>query len=336
MLINQNEYLSMLSDIRNDIRCSQHKAMLSANQTMIAHYWRIGQAINAHKAWGNKFIDVLSNDIRQDFPQAKGYSVRNLKYMAKLAETYSYEFVQQAVAQIPWGHNIVIMEKVHSEEERAWYIGKTVENAWSRDVLVHQIESRLYQRQVLAPKVSNFPVRLPAPTSELAVQTIKDPYIFDFVSMTENMVERDIEAALVNDVTHLLLELGMGFAFLGHQYHLNVGGDDFYIDLLFYNLQLRSYIVVELKTGDFKPEYAGQINFYLSAVDSQLKTEFDNPSIGLLLCKSKNNLVAEYALRDMSKPIGVSEYKLTGILPDVLEDRLPSPEDIQNRIGKQE
>ena len=323
--------------VKQEIKQAQYKATLSVNKDLIILYYGIGRIINEHKSWGNKFIENLAADIKLAFPDAKGYSVRNLKYMAKFAATYEDEkFVQQAVAQIPWGHNIVIMEKVHSEEERAWYIGKTVENAWSRDVLVHQIESRLYQRQVLAPKVSNFPVRLPASTSELAVQTIKDPYIFDFVSMTENMVERDIEAALVNDVTHLLLELGTGFAFLGHQYHLNVGGDDFYIDLLFYNLQLRSYIVVELKTGDFKPEYAGQINFYLSAVDSQLKTEFDNPSIGLLLCKSKNNLVAEYALRDMSKPIGVSEYKLTGILPDVLEDRLPSPEDIQNRIGKHE
>ena len=337
MLMNNNEYLDLVQMVKQEIKQAQYKATLSVNKDLIILYYGIGRIINEHKSWGNKFIENLAADIKLAFPDAKGYSVRNLKYMAKFAATYEDEkFVQQAVAQIPWGHNIVIMEKVHSEEERAWYIGKTVENAWSRDVLVHQIESRLYQRQVLAPKVSNFPVRLPASTSELAVQTIKDPYIFDFVSMTENMVERDIEAALVNDVTHLLLELGTGFAFLGHQYHLNVGGDDFYIDLLFYNLQLRSYIVVELKTGDFKPEYAGQINFYLSAVDSQLKTEFDNPSIGLLLCKSKNNLVAEYALRDMSKPIGVSEYKLTGILPDVLEERLPSPEDIQNRIGKHE
>ena len=185
---------------------------------------------------------------------------------------------------------------------------------------------------MLSNKVNNFENRLPSPQSELAVQTMKDPYIFDFVPFREDMVERDIENALIKDVTKLLLELGTGFAFLGNQYHLTVGGDDFYIDLLFYNLNLRSYVVIELKTGDFKPEYAGQLNFYLSAVDGILKAEQDNPSIGLLLCKSKNDLVAEYALKDMSKPIGVSEYKITNNLPEELMNQLPSVEDIQKRI----
>ena len=199
-------------------------------------------------------------------------------------------------------------------------------------MLAHQIESGLYQRQVLAEKVSNFENRLPSPQSELAVQTMKDPYIFDFIPFKADMVERDIEQALVKDVTRLLLELGTGFAFLGNQYHLNVGGDDFYIDLLFYNLNLRCYVVIELKTGEFKPEYAGQLNFYLSAVDGILKKEQDNPSIGLLLCKSKNDVVAEYSLKDMSKPIGVSAYQITSNLPEELEHQLPSVEDIQKRI----
>ena len=253
--------------------------------------------------------------------------------MAKFAETYSdREFVQQVVAQIPWGHNIVLMDKIANPEERKWYIEKSAQNGWSRNVLVHQIESGLYQRQVLADKVTNFENRLPSPQSELAAQTMKDPYVFDFISFREDMLERDIEQALVRDVTKLLLELGTGFAFLGNQYHLNVGGDDFYIDLLFYNLNLRCYVVIELKTGEFKPEYAGQLNFYLSAVDGILKKEQDNPSIGLLLCKSKNNVVAEYSLKDISKPIGVSEYKVTSILPDELEEQLPSVEDIQKRI----
>ena len=198
--------------------------------------------------------------------------------------------------------------------------------------MIHQIESGLYQRQVMANKVTNFEYRLPSPQSELAVQTMKDPYVFDFIPFREDMLERDIEQALVRDVTKLLLELGTGFAFLGNQYHLNVGGDDFYIDLLFYNLNLRCYVVIELKTGDFKPEYAGQLNFYLSAVDGILKKEQDNPSIGLLLCKNKNNVVAEYSLKDISKPIGVSEYKITSSLPDTLEKQLPSVEDIQKRI----
>ena len=300
---------------------------------MLLLYYDIGCVINEHKTWGSKFIDNLAADIRLAFPKSKGYSVRNLKYMAKFAETYAErEFVQQVVAQIPWGHNIVILDKVNNLEERKWYIKKSAQNGWSRNVLVHQIESNLYQRQVLAEKVSNFENRLPSPQSELAVQTMKDPYVFDFIAFNEDMLERDIEQALVRDVTRLLLELGTGFAFLGNQYHLNVGGDDFYIDLLFYNINLRCYVVIELKTGDFKPEYAGKLNFYLSAVDGILKKEQDNPSIGLLLCKSKNNVVAEYSLKDMSKPIGVSEYKITSSLPDNLEQQLPSIEDIQKRI----
>ena len=253
--------------------------------------------------------------------------------MSKFAATYpDTEFVQQSVAQIPWGHVVVLLDKVPDDLTRNWYVAKTIENGWSRNVLIHQIESKLYERQAISQKVSNFERRLPSPQSELALQTMKDPYIFDFIPFKEDMVERNIEQALVKDVTKLLLELGTGFAFLGNQYHLNVGGDDFYIDLLFYNLNLRCYVVIELKTGEFKPEYAGQLNFYLSAVDGILKKEHDNPSIGLLLCKSKNDLVAEYSLKDMSKPIGVSAYRVTSNLPEELEKQLPSIEDIQNRI----
>lgn len=254
--------------------------------------------------------------------------------MAKFAAAYEDEiFVQTASAQIPWSHNMAILDKVKTPKEREWYIRKTAENGWSHSVLIHQIESGLYQRQAIADKISNFENRLPAPQSELAVQTMKDPYVFDFIPFKEDMVERDIEQALVKDVTKLLLELGTGFAFLGNQYRLNVGGDDFYIDLLFYNLNLRCYVVIELKTGEFKPDYAGQLNFYLSAVDAILKSEQDNPTIGLLLCKSKNNIVAEYALKDMSKPIGVSEYKVTSDLPENFSKQLPSVEDIQNHIA---
>ena len=240
--------------------------------------------------------------------------------------------MQQPVAQIPWGHNVVLLDKVADKVERLWYAEQSRKNGWSRNVLVPQIESDLYQRQALAEKVSNFELRLPSPQSELAIQTMKDPYIFDFIPFKTDMLEREIEEALVKDVTKLLLELGTGFAFLGNQYHLNVGGDDFYIDLLFYNLNLRCYVVIELKTGEFKPEYAGQLNFYLSAVDGLLKQKQDNPSVGLLLCKSKNDLVAEYSLKDMSKPIGVSAYQVTSKLPEELEKQLPSVEDIQKRI----
>lgn len=337
MLMNSNDYFNTIEAIKSEIKTAQYKAALSANRELIMLYYNIGNIINEHKAWGNKFIDNLAADIKLEFPNVKGYSVRNLKYMAKFAETYSdKQFVQQVVAQIPWGQNIVLLDRVNDITVRRWYVEKTLENGWSRNVLVHQIESDLYSRQVTANKVSNFEKLLAPPQSELAAQTMKDPYIFDFIPFRKDMVERDIENALVKDVTKLLLELGTGFAFLGNQYHLNVGGDDFYIDLLFYNLNLRSYVVIELKTGDFKPEYAGQLNFYLSAVDGILKTERDNPSIGLLLCKNKNNLVAEYALKDMSKPIGVSEYKMTSNLPEELMNQLPSIEDIQNRIKERE
>lgn len=333
MLINSGEYLATIEQVKQEIKSAQFRAALHVNADLVLLYHSIGCVINEHKAWGSKFIDNLAADLRLEFPNSKGYSVRNLKYMAKFAETYTdREFVQQAVAQIPWGHNIVLLDKISDSDERIWYIEACLKNGWSRAVLVHQIESSLYQRQVLAEKVSNFEARLPSPTSEPAVQTMKDPYVFDFIPFREDMVERDIEEALVRDVTRLLLELGTGFAFLGNQYQLNVGGDDFYIDLLFYNLNLRSYVVIELKTGEFKPEYAGQLNFYLSAVDGILKKEQDNPTIGLLLCKSKNNLVAEYSLKDMSKPIGVSEYRVTSSLPAELEAQLPSVEDIQKRI----
>ena len=333
MLMNNSEYFKVIESIKEDIKTAQYRAVVSVNSELILLYYKIGQVINAHKTWGNKFIHNLAADIHLSFPGATGYSERNLKYMAKFAAEYpNLEFVQTVSAQIPWSHNIAILEKVKEPEQREWYIQKTAENGWSHNVLIHQIESGLYERQVIAEKISNFENRLPSVQSELAIQTMKDPYIFDFIPFKEDMLERDIEEALVKDVTKLLLELGTGFAFLGHQYHLNVGGDDFYIDLLFYNLNLRAYVVIELKTGDFKPEYAGQLNFYLSAVDGVLKKEKDNPTIGLLLCKSKNNLVAEYALKDLTKPMGVSAYKITDRLPEELENQLPSVEDLQKRI----
>ena len=335
MLINDSQYLSIIETIKSEIESARFRATISVNSELTMLYYNIGSIINENKSWGNKFIENLAKDIKLEYPNSKGYSVRNLKYMAKFAAEYTDKgFVQTLSAQIPWSHNCLIMDKVKTQEKRKWYIEKTIENGWSHSVLTHQIESGLYERQAIAEKISNFENRLPATQSELAIQTMKDPYIFDFIPFKEDMLEKDIEQALVKDITALLLELGTGFAFLGNQYHLNVGGDDFYIDLLFYNLNLRSYVVIELKTGDFKPEYAGQLNFYLSAVDGILKKDTDNPSIGLLLCKSKNDLVAEYSLRDMSKPIGISEYKITSSLPEEYEKQLPAVEDIQKRIKK--
>ena len=234
-------------------------------------YHTIGCIIDQNKVWGNKFIDNLSSDIKIAFPDSTGYSVRNLKYMAKLAAEYpDKEFVQTVSAQIPWSHNCAILDQVKEHDKRVWYINKTIENGWSHSVLIHQIESGLYERQEIVEKITNFERHLPTPQSELAVQTMKNPYVFDFIALKEDMKERDIEQALVKDVAFLLLEFGTGFAFVGNQYHLNVGGDDFYIDLLFYNLNLKCYVVIELKTGDFKPEYAGQLSFYLSAVVDSL------------------------------------------------------------------
>lgn len=333
MLINTNEYLEIVNSIKGNIRSSQYKAAVIVNRELILLYWKVGTVINSHKTWGNKFIENLAQDIKLDFPDIKGFSVRNLKYMAKFAAIYEdLEFVQTVSAQIPWSHNIAIMEKVKNKSERIWYIQQTVEHGWSHNVLLHQIESDLYSRQTLSKKVTNFDSMLENPQKELAVQTMKDPYVFDFIPFKTDMIERDIENELVKNVTALLLELGKGFAFLGNQYRIEVGGEDFYIDLLFYNLNLRCYVVVELKTGEFKPEYAGKLNFYLSAIDAQLKQSNDNPSIGLLLCKSKNNIIAEYALKDMSKSIGVSEYTVTRTVPKELEELLPSEKDIQNRI----
>lgn len=333
MLMNNEEYFETIESIKNEIKSAQYKATVSVNRELIMLYYNIGKVINAHKTWGSKFIDKLAADIKLSFPNTTGYSARNLKYMAKFAAMFEdAEIVQAVLAQLTWYHNMALMDKTQDTEQYVWYAQETIKNGWSRNVLVHQIESGLYERQAIAEKISNFENRLASPQSELAVQTMKDPYIFDFIPFKEDVVERDIEQALVKDITKLLLELGTGFAFLGNQYHLNVGGDDFYIDLLFYNLNFRCYIVIELKTGEFKPEYAGQLNFYLSAVDGMLKKDYDDSSIGLLLCKSKNALVAEYALKDMSKPIGVSEYKITNSLPEGLSRQLPSVEDIQKRI----
>ena len=333
MLINNSEYLGIIDEVKKQIQTARHKAILGANKELICLYWNIGKIINKNKAWGNKFIENLARDIKLEFPSATGYSARNLKYMAKFQAEYSdFVIVPTTLAQLPWSHNRILLDKLKDTDIRIWYAEKCAENGWSLNVLAHQISLNLYERQVLSGKIQNFSDILPAPQSELALQTMKDPYIFDFIADDEKANERDIEAELVKNIAKLLLELGTGFAFLGNQYHLEVGDEDFYIDLLFYNLTLRCYVVVELKSGKFKPEYAGKLNFYLSAVDGLLKTEKDNPSIGILLCREKNNIIAEFALKDMTKPMGISEYKLTGSLPEILEDTLPTTEDIISRL----
>jgi len=334
MLPANDEYKHLLKNIKEQIQSSQFRAISTVNRELIVLYWNIGKLIldNQQKdGWGSKFIDNLATDIKLDFPEITGFSVRNLKYMRKFAQEYpDFEFVQAALAQITWYHHIALLDKVKDASARKWYVQKTAENGWSRNVLVHQIEIQLYERQAIAEKTTNFERMLPSPQSELAEETLKDPYIFDFIKLSENLKEADLEKELTAKITRFLLELGAGFAFLGNQYHLSVGDEDFYVDLLFYNTKLRCYFVIELKTGKFKPEFAGKLNFYLSAVDDILKTDGDNPSVGILLCKEKNKMVAEYALRDMTKPIGVSEYKVFSELPDDLRNALPAMERLED------
>jgi predicted nuclease of restriction endonuclease-like (RecB) superfamily len=264
----------------------------------------------------------------------KGFSFRNLKYMRQFAETYLNPIGQQPVAQIPWGHNVILLDKLDSLEKRLWYAQKTIEHGWSRNILTIQIETKLYERQATSEKINNFGQNLPAPQSDLAHQLLKDPYVFDFLSVGQEAQEREIENALVQHITKFLLELGTGFAFVGQQYHLEIGGDDFYIDLLFYHLKLRCYVVIDLKAGKFKPADAGQINFYLSAVDDLLRHPSDNPSIGILLCKDKNGAVAEYALKDVNKPIGVSAYQIVESIPEPLKTSLPTIEQLEAELGQ--
>jgi predicted nuclease of restriction endonuclease-like (RecB) superfamily len=283
------------------------------------------------QGWGAKVIERLAHDLRTAFPQMKGFSPRNLKYMRAFAEAWpDAEFVQQAVAQLPWGHNLVLLDKLPNQETRRWYAAQVIEHNWSRNVMVMQIETRLFERQGQA--VTNFAQRLPKPDSDLARESIKDPYRFDFLGLTDEAQEREIENALVTHVTQFLLELGAGFAFVGRQVLLQVGEEEFFIDLLFYHLKLRCYVVIELKADKFKPEHLGQLGFYMTAVDRQMKHEADAATIGLLLCKSKDKVVAEYALGDKTQPMGIAEYKLTKSLPETFKTNLPSIEDIEREL----
>ncbi|MCL2202032.1 MAG: PDDEXK nuclease domain-containing protein [Oscillospiraceae bacterium] len=331
--MNSSEYMAIVDDIKTKIKTAQRRLALEANSELFTLYWNIGRVINECSQWGNKFVENLACDIKLDFPKARGYSVRNLKYMAKFAKTFpELEIVQSLTAQITWTHSNALMDKVKDRGVMMWYAERTAETGWTVDILKEQIDNKLYERQALVQKASNFQKRLEPPQSDLAEQTMKDPYMFDFVQYREGMVEREIENELVKNITKLLLELGTGFAFMGNQYPIEVEGEDFYMDMLFYNVKLHCYVVIELKNTDFKPEYAGKLNFYISAVDDLMKSERDNPTIGLLLCRNKRGMIAEYSLRDIEKPIGVSEYKLLKNLPMEYENILPSVEDIEKRI----
>ncbi|MDR3694568.1 PDDEXK nuclease domain-containing protein [Mucilaginibacter sp.] len=345
-------YQSLLDDIKTRIHKSQAKAALSVNAEMIALYWDIGKLINqlqGEQGWGATVTARLANDIKNELPEIRGFSERNLKFMVQLYKEYdtdsigkqpvsqlnnkisgNIEIRKQPVSQIPWGHNILLMQKIKDKQIRFWYIEQTIVNNWSRDVLSLMIKSNLHLRQ--GETINNFSTTLTSQQSNLVKETLKDPYIFDFLTIAQPFTERELETALVKHVEKFLLELGAGFAFVGRQYKLTVSDQDYYLDLLFYHLKMRCFIVIDLKKGDFKPEYAGKMNFYCSAVDDLIKHEIDKPTIGLILCQTKDKVVAEYALRGLHKPIGISEFELTRSLPRNLQSSLPTIEEIENEL----
>ena len=341
-IINIIDYKDWLQNLKGKIQQSQIKAAIQVNSELLRLYWQIGKDIvekQAQAKWGDGFLQTLSADLCKEFPTMKGFSYRNLKSIRQWYLFYSQLDIigKQVVSQlevslfsIPWGHHIMIMQRCKNTQEALFYVHKTIENHWSRSVLEHQIAINLYVRQGKA--ITNFQHQLPPAMSDLAQELTKDPYIFDFLSITENYTEKELQQYLEDNVTKFLLELGKGFCFYGKQVHINVGGDDFYIDLLFYNAHLHCYVVVELKTIKFKPEHIGQLKFYVTAVNKQLRTEGDTPTIGLLICKDKNNVIAEYTLEDIHNPIGVSSYKLFDELSKDYQSSLPSIEEIEKRL----
>ncbi|MDR2036531.1 MAG: PDDEXK nuclease domain-containing protein [Bacteroidales bacterium] len=364
-----SEYKQWLTDLKLRIRQSQLKAAIKVNSELINLYWSIGKDIiekQENSKWGDQLIPQLSRDLKQEFPDMKGFSISNLKYirqwylfynemsiigqqavgqLTKQAVSQSenvksqqvvdrIQIVQQLVAQIPWGHNLRIISNCKSMDEALFYVQKTIENGWSRSILEIHIKQDEYKRS--GKSLTNFKRTLPDVHSDLAQETLKDPYNFDFITLTEGYKERELENALTENITRFLLELGAGFAYVGKQYPLHVGNQDFYIDLLFYHLKLRCYVVIELKATDFIPEYAGKLSFYLSAVNDLLKHPSDNPTIGLLICKSKNQIIAEYALNNVNHPIGISEYELTKIFPKDFEGSLPTIEEIEEELEREE
>ena len=323
-MLEDKNYLDILSQIKNELNNTKQKVIISANKELILMYYRIGLKLKENNNWGSSFIDNLAKDLKVTYPNIKGMSARNLRYMQKFATIYeNNEFLQEVLAKLTWYHNIILMDRVKELENKKWYAINAIENGWSSTVLIHQISTDLYSRQAIPEnKVSNFKNTLPALTSELSLELVKDPYIFDFISTKKSMKEIYFENALVENITKFLLELGSSFAFVGKQYHLEIDNEDYYIDLLFYNIKLHSYVVIELKTTKFKPEFIGQLNFYVSAIDDKVKRDEDNSTIGILICKEKNRLSAEYALKNINSPIAISEYKYLEELPNYLNRKL--------------
>jgi len=333
--INFSEYNDWIKSLKLKIHAAKRNVALSINSQLLELYWDIGKDIVEKQdsfSWGSKLIEQTSIELKHEFPDIKGFSRRNLYAIRQWYIFYSerYEIVPHYVAQIPWGHNRLIISKIKDVDEAIFYCNEIIENGWDRDTLEIKIENKLYNKKGKA--ITNFQSTLPEKQSKLANETLKDPYNFDFLGLQDDALERAIEDELVKHITEFLLELGKGFAFLGRQYKIEISDSDYFIDMLFYHMELRSYIVIELKAGKFKPEYAGKLNFYLSAVDSQLKKSEDNKSIGILLCKKKDKIEAEYALRDINKPMGISEYRLTESIPEDIKSKLPTIEELENRL----
>lgn len=336
LMILDNDYKIWITQIKEKVRQTQIKASIKVNYELLNLYWELGREIiskESNAVWGERFLTVMSQDLRKEFPDITGFSLSNLhniRYWYKFYQPHLTTDMESMIKSIPWGHNQRIMYKCQNVDEALFYVRKTMDNGWSRSVLEHQIESGLFQRQGNA--ITNFDVRLPEVHSDLAKQTLKDPYHFDFLTLREKYDEKELEQALVDQMTQFLLELGSGFSYLGRQVHIKVGESDFYMDLLFYHVRLHCYVVVELKTEKFKPEFVGKLNFYITAVNKQLKTERDNPTIGILICKDKDNVVAEYALDDVSQPIGIAEYQLNEWLKQEVKRSLPTIEEIEQEL----
>ena len=331
------EFKKVFSNIKDEILNAQYDIFKGANARTLSMYYTIGKIIEDNAKWGNKFVKNLSIRLKVDFPNMTGFSITNLKYMRTYyLECQKNKNLKELSIKIPWSHNILILSKIKDEKQRQWYIEQTELNGWAYDVLGFQIKSDLYTRQVLGDKPNNFKRTLKAPQSELARDMMKDPYILDLSNLKESYIETELENAMVERIKTVLLELGNGFSFVGNQYRIEVDGDEYFIDMLFYHTKLHCYIVVELKNTQYKPEYAGKLNFYLSAVDDLLKSEDDNPSIGIILCREKKKFSVEYSLRDINKPIGVSSYEVSNILPKDIMEALPTEEDLNLHIDIRE
>ena len=350
---NENNYHLILNGLKEKIRLARQKAAIAVNNELLLVYWEIGNTIlqqQTEEGWGTKVIDRLAVDLKTEFPEMKGLSPRNLKYMRAFAEAYpqfvqrpsaqiqssdnqSVTIMQQPAAQLPWGHHQLLLDKIKTANEREFYTQKVVENGWSRNILLQQIESHLHLRQGNA--ITNFKNTLPKAQSDLARETLKNPYLFDFLGLSDEIHERELEKALIQHMKKFMLELGRGFAYVGNQYNLNVQGDDYFLDLLFYNYHLHCFVVFELKVGDFKPEFTGKLNFYINTIDEQIKGKKDASTIGVLLCKTPNDTVVKYALKGIDTPMGVSEYELTRALPKQLKGEMPTIKELEMELEKE-